>query len=166
MYQGTFGHKPAAGLSHYAASKAALEHLTRCWVLECASYGIRVNAVAAGPTESGALTGMMGLSPEVAEVIKEQERQPIPQYFEDVGRRDDLLIFLAYFSAFYGSLWMFLEGGLVPAKRRLIRQLSVCICDDFPPSESRVPPNLSHQIVAVYGYHWTAETSCRLTTRE
>jgi NAD(P)-dependent dehydrogenase (short-subunit alcohol dehydrogenase family) len=25
----TFGHKPVAGLSHYASSKAALEHLTR-----------------------------------------------------------------------------------------------------------------------------------------
>ncbi|MGO4834123.1 SDR family NAD(P)-dependent oxidoreductase, partial [Rhizobiaceae sp. 2RAB30] len=32
----TFGHKPGAGLSHYAASKAALEHLTRCWALELA----------------------------------------------------------------------------------------------------------------------------------
>jgi NAD(P)-dependent dehydrogenase (short-subunit alcohol dehydrogenase family) len=48
----TFGHKPGAGLSHYAASKAALEHLTRCWALELAPRGIRVNAVAAGPTES------------------------------------------------------------------------------------------------------------------
>jgi len=47
----TFGHRPAAGLSHYAASKAALEHLTRCWALELAPLGIRVNAVAAGPTE-------------------------------------------------------------------------------------------------------------------
>ena len=70
----TFGHKPAAGLSHYAASKAALEHLTRCWALELAPLGIRVNAVAAGPTESGALTGMMGLSLERAAAIKEQER--------------------------------------------------------------------------------------------
>ena len=26
----TYGHKAAANLSHYAASKAALEHLTRC----------------------------------------------------------------------------------------------------------------------------------------
>lgn len=74
----TFGHKPAAGLSHYACSKAALEHLTRCWALELAPHGIRVNAVAAGPTESGALTGMMGLSPEQAAAIKEQERQQIP----------------------------------------------------------------------------------------
>jgi len=74
----TFGHKPGAGLSHYAASKAALEHLTRCWALELAPHGIRVNAVAAGPTESGALTGMMGLSPEQAAAIKAQEREQIP----------------------------------------------------------------------------------------
>ncbi|MDY0884964.1 SDR family NAD(P)-dependent oxidoreductase [Dongia soli] len=78
----TFGHRPAAGLSHYAASKAALEQLTRCWALELAPLGIRVNAVAAGPTESGALTGMMGLSAEQAEAVKEDERARIP-----LGRR-------------------------------------------------------------------------------
>lgn len=84
----TFGHKPGAALSHYAASKAALEHLTRCWALELAPLGIRVNAVAAGPTESGALMGMMGLSTEQAAALKEQERARIP-----LGRRgvpDDL----------------------------------------------------------------------------
>lgn len=74
----TFGHKPGAGLSHYSASKAALEHLTRCWALELAPLGVRVNAVAAGPTASGALTGMMGLSPEHAAVIEEAEREQIP----------------------------------------------------------------------------------------
>jgi NAD(P)-dependent dehydrogenase (short-subunit alcohol dehydrogenase family) len=78
----TFGQKPAAGLSHYAASKAALEHLTRCWALELAPLGIRVNAVAAGPTESGALTGMMRLTSEQAAAVKEQERARIP-----LGRR-------------------------------------------------------------------------------
>jgi NAD(P)-dependent dehydrogenase (short-subunit alcohol dehydrogenase family) len=74
----TFGHKAAADLSHYAASKAALEHLTRCWALELAPQGIRVNAVAAGPTESGALTGMMGLSAEHAAAVEEMEREQIP----------------------------------------------------------------------------------------
>lgn len=74
----TFGHKPAAGLSHYAASKAALEHLTRCWALELAPQGVRVNAVAAGPTESAASTGMMGLTPEHAAAVKEQESYRIP----------------------------------------------------------------------------------------
>jgi NAD(P)-dependent dehydrogenase (short-subunit alcohol dehydrogenase family) len=74
----TFGHKAAANLSHYAASKAALEHLTRCWALELAPQGIRVNAIAAGPTESNALTEMMGLSPEAAAKITAQEREQIP----------------------------------------------------------------------------------------
>jgi NAD(P)-dependent dehydrogenase (short-subunit alcohol dehydrogenase family) len=78
----TFGRKAAAGLSHYAASKAALDHLTRCWALELAPQGVRVNAVAAGPAETGALTGMMGLSPEQAEAVKEREREQIP-----LGRR-------------------------------------------------------------------------------
>ncbi|HEY1151758.1 MAG TPA: SDR family oxidoreductase [Pseudoduganella sp.] len=41
---GTFGHKAAPALSHYAASKAALEHMTRCWALEPAADGVRVNA--------------------------------------------------------------------------------------------------------------------------
>ena len=74
----TYGHKPAALLSHYAASKAALEQLTRCWALELAPQGVRVNAVAAGPTETGALTGMMGLSAEQAAVVEAQEREQIP----------------------------------------------------------------------------------------
>lgn len=78
----TFGHKAAPALSHYAASKAALEHLTRCWALELAPHGVRVNAVAAGPTESGALTGMMGLSPEDAAAIEREETARIP-----LGRR-------------------------------------------------------------------------------
>ena len=56
----TFGHKPVAGLSHYAASKAALEHLTRCWALELAPQGVRVNAIAAGPTETGRVDGNDG----------------------------------------------------------------------------------------------------------
>lgn len=74
----TFGHRPAASLSHYAASKAALEHLTRCWALELAPLGVRVNAVAAGPTESGALTGMMGLSAEEAAAVERKEAERIP----------------------------------------------------------------------------------------
>ena len=38
----TFGQSAAAALSHYAASKAALEHMTRCWALEFAEHRIRV----------------------------------------------------------------------------------------------------------------------------
>lgn len=78
----TFGHKAAPALSHYAASKAALEHLTRCWALELAPESIRVNAVAAGPTETEFLTERMQLTTEQAEHVKDQERRMIP-----LGRR-------------------------------------------------------------------------------
>lgn len=110
----TFGHKPAAGLSHYAASKAAVEHLTRCWALELAPFGIRVNAVAPGPTETGALTGMMGLSAQQATAVEEQERARIP-----LGRRgvpDDVAEWIVQLAG-PASAWMTgqviaIDGGL------------------------------------------------------
>ncbi|MFD3454830.1 SDR family NAD(P)-dependent oxidoreductase [Streptomyces sp. NPDC058691] len=77
----TFGHRPLAVASHYGASKAAIEHLTRSWALELASEGVRVNAVAPGPVETGALSSS-GLSPAEVQQIKDAEAARIP-----LGRR-------------------------------------------------------------------------------
>jgi NAD(P)-dependent dehydrogenase (short-subunit alcohol dehydrogenase family) len=113
----TFGHKAGAGLSHYAASKAALEHLTRCWALELAGDGIRVNAVAAGPTESGALTGMMGLSAEQADAVRQAERERIPLgrrgVPEDISRW--ILMFADPASAWTTGQVITVDGGLAVA---------------------------------------------------
>ena len=46
------GHKAVPGGSIYGATKAAVESLTRSWALELAPKGVRVNAVAPGPTET------------------------------------------------------------------------------------------------------------------
>ncbi|MBB4909303.1 SDR family NAD(P)-dependent oxidoreductase [Actinophytocola algeriensis] len=79
----TLGHRPAAGVSHYAASKAAVEQLTRSWALELAPHRVRVNAVAPGPTESEALAAS-GLPGAVIDEIKTAEAARIP-----LGRRGE-----------------------------------------------------------------------------
>ena len=83
----TYGHEGAAGASMYVGAKHAVEGITKSVALEIAKSGIRVNAVAPGPTDTGMLTrftgtaqnktalasqvplGRLGLSEEVADGI-------------------------------------------------------------------------------------------------
>ncbi|MFE4610659.1 SDR family NAD(P)-dependent oxidoreductase [Streptomyces niveus] len=53
-------HVGMAGLSVYAATKAALESLTRTWAAEFSPAGVRVNTVAPGPTRTDMVIGAMG----------------------------------------------------------------------------------------------------------
>lgn len=54
------GHRGIAGASIYAASKFAVEGLTQSAALEAAPFGVRVNAVAPGPIETGMLDRFTG----------------------------------------------------------------------------------------------------------
>jgi NAD(P)-dependent dehydrogenase (short-subunit alcohol dehydrogenase family) len=83
----TYGHEGAAGASIYVGAKHAVEGITKSVALEIAKSGIRVNAVAPGPTDTGMLTrftgtaenktalattvpmGRLGLSEEIADGI-------------------------------------------------------------------------------------------------
>ena len=83
----TYGHEGAAGAWIYVGAKHAVEGITKSVALEMAKSGIRVNAVAPGPTDTGMLTrftgtaenkaalaaevplGRLGLSEEVADGI-------------------------------------------------------------------------------------------------
>jgi NAD(P)-dependent dehydrogenase (short-subunit alcohol dehydrogenase family) len=56
----TYGHEGAAGASVYSGSKHAVEGITKSAALEAAKHGVRVNAVAPGPTDTGMLDRFTG----------------------------------------------------------------------------------------------------------
>jgi NAD(P)-dependent dehydrogenase (short-subunit alcohol dehydrogenase family) len=56
----TMGERGAAFFSLYVGSKHAVEGITKSAAIEAAAYGVRVNAVAPGPTETAMLDRLAG----------------------------------------------------------------------------------------------------------
>jgi NAD(P)-dependent dehydrogenase (short-subunit alcohol dehydrogenase family) len=65
----TYGHEGAAGASIYVGAKHAVEGITKSVALEIAKSGIRVNAVAPGPTDTGMLTRFTGTAENKAALV-------------------------------------------------------------------------------------------------
>jgi NAD(P)-dependent dehydrogenase (short-subunit alcohol dehydrogenase family) len=65
----TYGHKGTASAALYAGSKHAVEGLTKSVALGVAKSGIRVNAVAPGPTDTGLLTRFTGTPENKAALV-------------------------------------------------------------------------------------------------
>jgi NAD(P)-dependent dehydrogenase (short-subunit alcohol dehydrogenase family) len=87
----TYGHAGTPNASVYAASKHAVEGLTTSAALEVAGSGVRVNAVAPGPTETGMLDRFTGNAARKAGLVS---TVPLGR----VGQPDEIanvLVFLA-----------------------------------------------------------------------
>src|SRR5712692_8160995 len=99
----TYGHEGAAGASVYAGSKHAVEGITKSAALEGAVSGVRVNAVAPGPTDTGMLDRFTGNPQNKAALVS---TVPLGR----MGKPDEVaraIVFLASASA------SFLTGQIV-----------------------------------------------------
>jgi NAD(P)-dependent dehydrogenase (short-subunit alcohol dehydrogenase family) len=88
----TYGHEGVAGASIYAASKHAVEGLTKSVALEVAASGVRVNAVAPGPTDTGMLDRFTG-----GEEGKAYMKGLVPM--KRLGKPDDVARAIVYLSS-------------------------------------------------------------------
>ncbi|MFC5871648.1 NAD(P)-dependent dehydrogenase, short-chain alcohol dehydrogenase family [Chryseobacterium arachidis] len=82
------GIKPYAQTTAYGSAKAALNMITKIWALELAPQGIRVNAIAPGPTETPILK-KAGFDEKNIQAIHENESSSIP--LKRRGQVDDIV---------------------------------------------------------------------------
>ena len=99
-------------LSMYLGAKAAVENFTRCWAMELAKDGVRVNAIAPGAIETN-IWNVTDLSPEEAKKHKESMEKMIPcGRFGTPEEVANIALFLASKEASYvnGSIYN-VDGG-------------------------------------------------------
>lgn len=106
---GAFLHTPGGSL--YGAGKAALLHFTRSMAAEYATRGIRVNALAPGPTDT---TMVRNAGPEVAASMAQATRMG------RLAHADEMIGAVLYLasdaSSYMTGQCLTVDGGLVPAR--------------------------------------------------
>jgi NAD(P)-dependent dehydrogenase (short-subunit alcohol dehydrogenase family) len=99
--------------SVYAASKAGLRALGRCFAAELVGRGIRVNVVSPGPTETPIIGRTAGLPPQAIPAIREQMIRNTPMH--RMGTPEEVaaaVLFLASSdSAFVTGTDFLVDGG-------------------------------------------------------
>lgn len=104
----TYGHEGGAYASVYAGSKHAVEGITKSAALEVANTGVRVNAVAPGPTDTGMLERFAGTPEKKAALAS---TVPLGR----VGKPDDIAHAVLYLAsdgaAFVTGQIVTVDGG-------------------------------------------------------
>ncbi len=104
----TYGHLGARGASVYSASKHAVEGLTKSAALEAAGSGVRVNAVAPGPTETAMLDRFTGSTERKAGLVA---GVPLQRVGEPVEIANAIVFLASSRSSFTTGQVLSVDGG-------------------------------------------------------
>ena len=119
----TMGERGAANLALYAGSKHAVEGVTKSAAIEAAAFGVRVNAVAPGPTETAMLDRLTG-SPDKKAAFYAAVPLKRGATAEEIA---NAILFVASDKA------AFISGQIIRGQRRQDRELT-----SRPPRDSAV----------------------------
>ncbi len=102
--------KGVAGASVYSASKAAVESLTRTWAAEFGPGGVRVNAVAPGPTDTEGVVAEWGdANDELGRAL------PLGRTAEPTEIAEAVLFLASSASSFVTGATLHADGGGIAA---------------------------------------------------
>lgn len=104
----SIGQRAWPGNSVYAATKVALELLTRSWAVELAPYGIRVVAVAPGPVETP-IGEHQGLAPERLAAVRDWQLAHVP--LKRIGRPEEVAWAVTWLASPQAS---YITGAVLP----------------------------------------------------
>ncbi len=109
------GHRPTTGKLAYAASKAAVENVTKVMAREFSAFGVRVNAVSPGPVLTEAARARIAEITQLPEAERPKGRMPDMLPVGRFGEPDDIariVHFLASPAAAFvtGAIWV-ADGG-------------------------------------------------------
>lgn len=103
------GVKPRPNCADYAASKAAVAHLTQCLALEWSPKGLRVNAIAPGFIETPMSSWMHADAATYADYI---ERLPVPRVGQPADIAAAALYLVSEASAYVTGHVLLVDGGV------------------------------------------------------
>jgi len=104
----TYGHLGARGAAVYAASKHAVEGLTKSAALEAAASGVRVNALAPGPIETAMLNRFTGSAERKAGLVA---GVPLQRAGEPNEIANAIVFLASDKSSFTTGQVLFVDGG-------------------------------------------------------